>query len=144
MLTGYNTGVERRLFDLEEALIHPALEFILRYPGDRFADAEALKKFYKEYGAYMDGYWSGDIEEHWHLKMLGVDPKWQRNGVGKMLTLWGLERAREEGVPAGLEASEAGGPMYLKLGFVEVERFLMLDGRAVFPILVWRSENAGT
>lgn len=73
--------------------------------------------------------------------MLGVDPKWQRNGVGKALTQWGLERAQEEGIPAGLEASEAGEPMYLKLGFVEVERFLMLDGRVVFPILLWRPEN---
>lgn len=91
----------------------------------------------------MDGFWSGDLEEHWHLKMLAVDPKWQRNGIGQMLVRWGLEKAQEDGVSAGLESSETGAPMYLKLGFVEVERFLMLEGRVTFPIMVWRPNNGG-
>lgn len=89
----------------------------------------------------MDGFWSGDIEEHWHLKMLAVDPKWQRNGIGQMLVRWGLEKAQQEDIPAGLESTDAGGAMYLKLGFVEINRIVMLEGRVIFPILLWRPKS---
>lgn len=73
--------------------------------------------------------------------MLAVDPKWQRNGIGQMLVQWGLEKAQKEGIPAGLEASEAGCPLYLKWGFVEHNRFPMLDGKVIFPVLVWWPNN---
>lgn len=134
-------GFERRLLGLEETFIHPLLKFIRRYPGDRFADAKALEEFYRDYPVYMEKYWTGDIEEHWHLKMLAVDPKWQRNGIGQMLVRWGLEKAQNEGVSAGLEASDAGGPMYLKLGFEEIGKFTAPGGKVLFPILLWRPKS---
>lgn len=89
----------------------------------------------------MENYWRGDTEEHWHLKMLAVDPKWQGNGAGKMLTQWGLERAQKEGIPAALESSDAGNPMYLKMGFVEIGKFVMPSERCSFPIMLWRPKG---
>jgi ribosomal protein S18 acetylase RimI-like enzyme len=73
------------------------------------------------------------------LKYLGVDPSFQRRGVGKMLVGAGMERAREEGVPAMLEASPNGKSLYEKLGFVVVgEMILQGVGAGVGgPVMRW-------
>lgn len=39
-----------------------------------------------------------------------------------MLVRWGTEQADRDGLPAYLEASPAGRPLYERLGFKEVER----------------------
>jgi hypothetical protein len=39
-----------------------------------------------------------------------------------MLIRWGLEKAEEMKLPAYLEASKAGKPLYLKHGFKEIDR----------------------
>lgn len=41
-----------------------------------------------------------------------------------MLLNWGTEIAQKHGVPAFLEASPAGLPVYQKAGFQEVDRFV--------------------
>ena len=38
-----------------------------------------------------------------------------------MLVQWGIERAATLGLPAYLEASPAGYPLYLKLGFYKID-----------------------
>ncbi|PYI07198.1 hypothetical protein BO78DRAFT_443455 [Aspergillus sclerotiicarbonarius CBS 121057] len=55
--------------------------------------------------------------ESWYLCLLGVDPKAQRMGVGRKLLEWGINRSEEEKIPAGLEATQAGLPLYQKMGF---------------------------
>ncbi|KAK6338617.1 hypothetical protein TWF696_009428 [Orbilia brochopaga] len=55
-----------------------------------------------------------------HLNILAVDPAFQRRGVGSRLVLWGVAKARCDGVPCALEASEAGKKVYLNSGFMEL------------------------
>jgi GNAT superfamily N-acetyltransferase len=45
---------------------------------------------------------------------------WRKQGAASLLISWGVQRAREDGVPAFLEASTAGKPVYEKAGFRQV------------------------
>ncbi|GAC94411.1 acetyltransferase [Pseudozyma hubeiensis SY62] len=56
-------------------------------------------------------------ERYWFLKLLVIDPEWQRKGLGTMLVKWGTARADQEGVVAWLESSPMGKGTYLKAGF---------------------------
>lgn len=56
------------------------------------------------------------------LKFLHTDPAHQKRGAGSMLVKWGLDKAEEMKLPAYLEASKAGKPLYVKHGFKEVDR----------------------
>ncbi|KAB8527811.1 hypothetical protein FH972_025462 [Carpinus fangiana] len=60
------------------------------------------------------------LAEHWHMRVLAVHPRFQRQGVGQHLVTWGLDRARHEGVTATIDASENGSRLYRKLGFRSV------------------------
>lgn len=67
-------------------------------------------------------YWSGKREENWYLDFLAVHPDAQGKGCGKELVLWGVERAKRDGVPASVVAALDKEGFYGKLGFVEVGR----------------------
>ena len=54
---------------------------------------------------------------------------YRRQGAAKLLINWGVQRAREDGVPAYLEASPAGKPIYEKYGFREVGEAVAWDMR---------------
>lgn len=41
-----------------------------------------------------------ELGDHWRLLMLGVDPRWQRRGIGSRLLAGGLRMADEEGLPS--------------------------------------------
>ncbi|GAA4884997.1 GNAT family N-acetyltransferase [Actinomycetospora straminea] len=57
-------------------------------------------------------------DPHWFLLALGVDPVWQRRGVGRTLTAPTLADADERGLPAYLETtSEANVAYYERSGF---------------------------
>lgn len=49
--------------------------------------------------------------------MLVTDPTHHRRGAGGMLVRWGTERADKAQLPAYLEASQEGRPLYARLGF---------------------------
>ncbi|OCK76718.1 hypothetical protein K432DRAFT_305732, partial [Lepidopterella palustris CBS 459.81] len=49
----------------------------------------------------------------------------QRKGAGTMLMQWGMERAAEMGLPAYLEASHEGYPLYKKLGFRDIAELVV-------------------
>jgi GNAT superfamily N-acetyltransferase len=49
--------------------------------------------------------------------IVAVHPDHQRKGAGTLLIQWGLDHAQKVGLPAYLEASVYGYPLYLKLGF---------------------------
>jgi len=57
-------------------------------------------------------------EPHWHLRLLGVDPRRQSRGLGAALLRHGLERAASTGHAVLLETfSERAVPFYLRNGF---------------------------
>ncbi|KAH8152487.1 uncharacterized protein LAJ45_03327 [Morchella importuna] len=130
--------LEHKLLTLTNTYVSPLIRFVLRTPPDRSADAAALAKMEARHPTFLAETFSGIYAEHWHVLMLVVDPKWQRRGIGQMLVRWGLDRAQKEGVCVGLEASDPGAPMYLKLGFEEIGRFHTPREGLHFPALVWR------
>lgn len=100
------------------------------------------QRFEVEYARFVEGFWSGDVEEHWLMKKLCVDPAWRRQGVGMALLQWGLDRAREEGVVVGLDSTEEGMKLYRRVGFVQVAVFEVLQPDVSIPVLLWRPEKA--
>jgi len=60
---------------------------------------------------------TGKGGDHIWLTFLGVDPRFQRKGVGKQLLQWGVKRSNEEGIPIGLVASPVGCKLYRSVGF---------------------------
>lgn len=55
--------------------------------------------------------------EHVYLKILAVRPEWQGKGVGKAVLKHLLAEAGGKGLPVYLESSDAGVPVYAKVGF---------------------------
>lgn len=49
--------------------------------------------------------------------MLGTHPDYRRRGAASMLVAWGCEVADRDGVPAYVDASEDGLPLYQRFGF---------------------------
>lgn len=64
----------------------------------------------------------------WYLSVLAVHPQRQRQGIGRSLVQWGLEKARQEELPVGLEASVKGTSLYEKLGFRTVNEAQLIPG----------------
>lgn len=52
--------------------------------------------------------------------MLVVHPDYRRHGYGRLLTAWGQDRAREDGVYAGLTSTPEGEKLYRSMGFEEL------------------------
>ncbi len=57
--------------------------------------------------------------------MLCVRSDYQRQGAGSLLMQWGIAEAKRLGLPTYLESSSAGYPLYLALGFREVDQFVI-------------------
>ncbi|KAJ4256051.1 hypothetical protein NW762_009125 [Fusarium torreyae] len=51
---------------------------------------------------------------------IAVHPKYQGRGVARKLVQWGMNKAREEGLPIELAATPAGSGLYTKLGFKKI------------------------
>ena len=69
--------------------------------------------------------------------MLITDPAHHRRGAGALLVKWGTEQADTHNLPSFLEASEAGKPLYARLGFVAVHE-------EVFDLAKWGLEGKDT
>ena len=81
-------------------------------------------------------------EPHWYLALLGVDPRFQRQGVGQALVQAVLSRCDEEGLPAYLETQkEENLAFYGRFGFSERKRVEVGEGPPIW--LLWR-EPGGT
>lgn len=75
------------------------------------------------------------------LTYMSTDPKWRRMGAATRCVQWGIERCRELGIPAYLEASKDGAPVYQGLGFEIVDMVQMeVEGEKIeFPAMMWWS-----
>lgn len=80
------------------------------------------------------------VEPHGVLMYMAVSPAWRRKGAATKCVQYGLDRCEELGVPAYLEASDEGRPMYEKMGFETLERITVeWKGRPfVLPAMIKR------
>ena len=79
------------------------------------APLERLEAFYS---VVEEAHMRAAPEPHWYLRLLGVDPGRQRQGLGGLLLAYGLARADESGRPCFLETfAERNVPFYLRHGF---------------------------
>jgi ribosomal protein S18 acetylase RimI-like enzyme len=71
--------------------------------------------------ANSEKYWTGNRAECWDLHVCGVHPDFQGKGVGKLLTLWGVQEASREGedVVASVLCGEKNRGFYGKAGLKE-------------------------
>ena len=86
--------------------------------------------------------WMGG-RPHALLRYMAVAPNWRRRGLATLCVQWGVDRCRELEIPAYLEASEEGAPVYEKLGFERVDVVECSYGDEVFayPVMVWWPEG---
>jgi len=75
--------------------------FALSYPGAYHAISEEMRQFFpSERLAHFNDFFSSRVEGSYYLDGLGVDPDFQRRGLGTRLIELTKEKAREEGYPA--------------------------------------------
>lgn len=84
------------------------------------ADPKLLAEFPKFFESIEKKYYTYPDDSAWYLKIIAINPKHQRKGVGRKMVQWGVSKSEEEGVPALLEASPAGEGLYLSMGYEDV------------------------
>ncbi|KAK3046085.1 hypothetical protein LTR09_012400 [Extremus antarcticus] len=82
-------------------------------------NAEVAENFLYANAAMREKTWGG--RPYSLLNILCVHRDFQRRGAGTLLVQWGLVHSERVGLPAYLEASPAGFPLYLKLGFHQID-----------------------
>lgn len=112
----------------------PVLDSIL------IEDAESKEKLRKWLKPVIDVRvkWMGG-RPYGCLNYMAVDPAWRRKGASTLCVQWGLNECRRLGIPALLEASDEGRPVYERLGFdtvdtcdADFDTFV-----ASFPVMIW-------
>ncbi|KAH6645893.1 acyl-CoA N-acyltransferase [Truncatella angustata] len=58
--------------------------------------------------------------KHVYCVTMAVHPKYQRKGIGRSLTQWGVDIAEQLGLPIYLESTDAAVPLYESVGFQRV------------------------
>ncbi|CAI7576531.1 unnamed protein product [Penicillium pancosmium] len=125
-----------------KALERTLLSFENRYHNlvspDRSIDPLRLDQYIQ---ACATGYDFAALPELWFLETVAVDPRHQRRGFGRSLVQWGLDRANEERIPVGLDASHQGLALYEDMGFRTVAMVEVVPGLEV-PAMLWESPSA--
>lgn len=86
------------------------------------------QKRFKQVMPLLGEEWPTDVfSEFWELDALYVHPRCYRQGIGKLLMRWGVERGREENVPLLVYSSQLGRILYESVGFEVVRRMAKLD-----------------
>jgi ribosomal protein S18 acetylase RimI-like enzyme len=119
------SALERTLLALEErylALISP----------ERSVDPKRLAHYLT---SVVECFPFSDFPNYWFLSTVAVDPSCQRRGIGQQLVEWGLQQARQENLPVGLEASIKGFGLYEKLGFRTVNKMELMPGITIRAML---------
>ena len=106
---------------------------------DRSADAEAVQEFHAWRLEDDEKYWGPrERVNRWHAQSVVVASEWQRKGVGRLLMGVVLERARDDGVIVGVEASPEGERLYRALGFQMLGPFCKtLQGTSGGGVMLW-------
>ncbi|RDW75672.1 hypothetical protein BP5796_06493 [Coleophoma crateriformis] len=98
-------------------------EFYPRFPpwsGE--GDNDLCDRFFSTLSAARNKYFERKGEEqHYYLDMLSVIPEYRKMGIGGTLTEWGCKLADEHGKFAYIDASDMGGPVYVRYGFRPLE-----------------------
>lgn len=76
-------------------------------------------------------------KKYWFLKLLVIDPSFQRRGLGTKLVKWGTGRADKEGIDAWLESSPMGKGAYLKAGFRVLGMDQLAEPKATRGFVDW-------
>ncbi|KAJ6096735.1 hypothetical protein N7486_007481 [Penicillium sp. IBT 16267x] len=109
---------------------------------DRSVNPDAMKTFMKSVEHDEQYYWESPEMKikylnRWHAQSVVVSSSYQRQGIGRRLMEEVLQRAQNEGVVVGLEASEDGEKLYQKLGFELRGPFSMNIGLPAGGIMMW-------
>ena len=84
---------------------------------NRAADVNQADVLEKSF-VYIAHYWQTPARlENWYLQLCGTGPQFQGKGYGKDLVLWGVDRARQEGIAASLVSAKGKEGFYKKCGF---------------------------
>ncbi|KAK0903991.1 hypothetical protein LTR91_020836 [Friedmanniomyces endolithicus] len=100
------TGVVVVYYNYLESLILP----------DRAAEPERQNILTRAF-PYAKHHWTGTRAEVWYLNVVGVDPAFEGQGIGRELVAWGFERARQEGVGTSCIAASDRDRFYKACGF---------------------------
>lgn len=100
------------------------------------SDKEKAIGFFKP---FLDGRtrWMGG-KAHGLLMYMAVIPEWRKKGVATMCVKWGIDICEKLEIPAYLEASDMGLPLYTKLGFKTVEevKYTWEDTKGRCPLMI--------
>ena len=93
-------------YNAAEALLYP----------NRAADP-SMSDVLERMDPFTAHHWTGTRAESWYLNLLGVDPAYSGQGIGRELVQWGFVRAREEGVGCSVIAALGKERFYERCGF---------------------------
>lgn len=93
-----------------------------RKPSPTDPDPLTKANFYERLGPFVDKFFSEPPHRrnHWELSFLGVDPKYQGQGVASELVQMGLQRAKEEDLPAVVVAAPGLEDFYHRQAFKDL------------------------
>ncbi|KAK3988416.1 acyl-CoA N-acyltransferase [Cladorrhinum sp. PSN332] len=107
-------------------------------------DVVALKRMWEAVEAETEAVLGPEgYSKMWYLMILGVDPKYHRRGIGKMLIKKGLELVERDGKDAFLVATPNGQKLYESVGFKAVGQGCDLGGVPHYSMLWKRAEARG-
>lgn len=109
---------------------------------DLAVDHDALRRFLSSTELDGEKYWTSPpmkakYGNRWHAQSVVVSSSYQRRGIGRLLMGEVLQRAQDEGVVVGLEASTAGEKLYRNLGFELRGPFSMSLGLRAGGVMMW-------
>ncbi|KAJ6789075.1 hypothetical protein PWT90_00377 [Aphanocladium album] len=87
-----------------------------------------------------DAFGDKGARDVWTLDSLGVDPKQQRRGIGKMLVNWGVEKAQEQQRDCYLVSTPSGLRLYESAGF-ETQREVLMFGIPHMSMMKWHTKS---